>query len=500
VEAVEVEGVPMSQFKILVVDDEESIREFFEIMLKREGYTVFTAQNGREGLQFLKKATQDPSQAVDLVISDIQMPEMSGMDLLSSAKEFDPELIFVMITAFGSTETAVEAMKRGAYDYILKPFKLDEIKIVLKQALEKRTLRLENALLKKELGTKYAFDNIIGGAQPMLRIYEMVRRVANTKSSVLITGESGTGKELIARAIHFNGPLKDKPFVTVNCGAIPENLMESEMFGHKKGSFTGAIADKKGLFEVANGGTIFLDELGELPLPMQVKLLRVLQEGTFKRVGGTEDVKVDVRVISATNRNLDAEVRAARFREDLFYRMNVIQIHCPPLRERRDDITMLANHFLEKFATILNVGQKHLSTEALEVLKSYHYPGNVRELENIIERTVALEPSNVILPESLPKHLLDAKAPSVAPLDAQKIEISTELGIDLEKLVSEFERTLLLKALEKTGGIKKKAARLLNISFRSMRYRVDKYGLGPMSLDDDEDGEEIATPSSVVNS
>lgn len=470
----------MALCKILVVDDEESIREFFEIMLKREGYEVVTSPNGREALEFLKK------NQVDLVISDLQMPELSGMELLSAAKEVDPELLFIMITAFGSTETAVEAMKLGAYDYVQKPFKIDEVKIVIAQALEKKSLRLENAQLKKELGTKYAFDNIIGGAPPMMRIYEMVKRVANTKSSVLITGESGTGKELIARAIHYNGPLKDKPFVTVNCGAIPENLMESEMFGHKKGSFTGAIADKKGLFEVANGGTIFLDELGELPLTMQVKLLRVIQEGTFKRVGGTEDIQVDVRVISATNKNLDIEVKTGNFREDLFYRMNVIQIHCPPLRERREDIPMLANHFLDKFAKVLGINIKKISNDAMDVLKRYHYPGNVRELENIVERTVALEPGTMILPDSLPRHLLEVQS-QPGQLDANKIEIDDHKGIELEKLVAEFERTLLTKALQQTGGVKKKAAKLLNISFRSMRYRVDKYGLGNLSVDDEDE-------------
>jgi len=468
------------QCRILVVDDEESIREFFEIMLKREGYEVVTSANGRDALETLKK------HQVDLIISDIQMPEVSGMELLAKVKEIDPEMLFIMITAFGSTETAVEAMKLGAYDYIPKPFKIDEVKIIIRQALEKRLLKLENVQLKKELGTKYAFDNIIGGAPPMLRIYEMVKRVANTKSSVLITGESGTGKELIARAIHYNGPLKDKPFVTVNCGAIPENLMESEMFGHKKGSFTGAIADKKGLFEVANSGTIFLDELGELPLTMQVKLLRVIQEGTFKRVGGTEDIHVDVRIISATNKNLELEVKSGRFREDLFYRLNVIQIHCPPLRERREDIPMLANHFLEKFSKALGVNVKKISNEAMESLKRYHFPGNVRELENIIERTVALEPGTMILPESLPRHLLEIQQP-IGQLDANKIEIDEEKGIELEKLTADFERTLLIKALQQTGGIKKKAAKLLNISFRSMRYRVDKYGLSNLSVDDDED-------------
>lgn len=476
----------MADARILVVDDEESIREFFEIMLKREGYQVTTASNGAIALDLFRK------NQFDLVISDIQMPEISGLDLLTKIKEIDGESVVIMITAFASTETAIEAMKLGAYDYIQKPFKLDEVKIILEQALEKRKLKSENILLKKELGTRYSFSNIIGSAPPMLRIYEMVKRVAHTKSSVLITGESGTGKELIARAIHYNSPLKDKPFVTVNCGAIPENLMESEMFGHKKGSFTGAISDKKGLFEVANNGTIFLDELGELPLSMQVKLLRVIQEGTFKRVGGTEDIQVDVRVISATNRNLEQEVKLGRFREDLFYRMNVIQIHCPPMRERREDVSMLVNFFLEKFSKNLNIPVKRVTNEALDLLKRYNYPGNVRELENIIERTVALEMGQAILPESLPRHLTEMPQGPLGNLDASRIEIDQDKGIELEKLVADFEKALLIKALEKTGGIKKKAAKLLAISFRSMRYRVDKYGLGTLSVDDDDE-EDLAS-------
>jgi len=472
----------MAQARILIVDDEESIREFFEIMLKREGYEVLTAAHGKEALQVLKK------QAVDLVVSDIQMPEMSGLELLTQLKEIDPDLAVIMITAFGSTETAVEAMKMGAYDYVLKPFKIDEVKIIIRQALEKKSLVMENIQLKKELGSRYGYDNIIGVAPPMLRIYEMVKRISNTKSSVLITGESGTGKELIARAVHYNGPLKDRPFVTVNCGAIPENLMESEMFGHKKGSFTGAIADKKGLFEVANSGTIFLDELGELPLTMQVKLLRVIQEGTFKRVGGTDDVRVDVRIISATNKNLDQEVKALRFREDLFYRLNVIQIHCPPLRERKEDISMLSNHFLEKFSKILDIPVKKVSQEAMNVLQAYHYPGNVRELENIIERTVALEPGAIVLPESLPRHMIERSSEdSSVQMDANRIHIDQSHGVNLEKLVADFERTLLVKALQQTGGIKKRAAKLLSISFRSMRYRVDKYSLGALSVDDEDE-------------
>lgn len=482
----------MAPYKILVVDDEESIREFFEIMLRREGYEVSSSANGRLALETLKK------NPVDLVISDIQMPELSGLELLSKLKEIDPEALVIMITAFGSTETAVETMKLGAYDYIQKPFKIDEVKIIIQQALEKRSLRLENAQLKRELGTKYAFDNIIGSAPPMLRIYEMIKRIAHTKSSVLITGESGTGKELIARAIHYNnGPIKGKPFVTINCGAIPENLMESEMFGHKKGSFTGAIADKKGLFEVASGGTIFLDELGELPLSMQVKLLRVIQEGTFKRVGGTEDVHVDVRIISATNKNLESEVKIGKFREDLFYRFNVIQIHCPPLRERREDIPMLANHFLEKFSKVLSSHVKKISDEAMAALKKYHFPGNVRELENIIERAVALEPASTVLPESLPRHLFESVNQTAGKVDTHQIEIDKEVGIDLERVVAEFEKGLLIKALEQASGIKKRAAKLLNISFRSMRYRVDKFGLSPLSVDDDED-DDIQVDSKIA--
>src|SRR3989338_6388842 len=300
--------------KILVVDDEESLREFLEIMLKRDGYEVETAANGELALNLLKK------KSFDIVITELQMPKVHGMEVLAKAKDMDPQLVVMVITAFGSTESAVEAMKLGAYDYITKPFKIDEIKLIVKKALEKRMLARENIYLKKELETKYTFGNLVGSAAAMVKIYDLIQRVCETRANVLITGESGTGKELVAKAIHYNGPLKDKPFVTVNCGAIPENLMESEMFGHKKGSFTGAVADKMGLFEVANGGTIFLDEIGEIPLQTQVKLLRVLQEKTFKRVGSTEDITVNVRIMAATNKNLMQEVSQGRFREDLYYR------------------------------------------------------------------------------------------------------------------------------------------------------------------------------------
>jgi len=315
--------------KILVVDDEESLREFLEIMLKREGYEVTTAANGELALKQLKKKN------FDIVITDLQMPKVNGMEVLEKAKNIDSNLVVIVITAFGSTESAVKAMKLGAYDYITKPFKIDEIKIVIKKALEKSSLKKENILLKKELGEKYNFGNLVGSAAAMVKIYDLIQRVCETKTNVLITGESGTGKELVAKAIHYNGPMKDKPFVTVNCGAIPEPLMESEMFGHKKGSFTGAIADKMGLFESANGGTIFLDEIGELPLSIQVKLLRVLQEKTFRKVGGLENVKLDIRVMVATNRNLQEEVKKGNFREDLYYRLNVIHIQLPPIERSK---------------------------------------------------------------------------------------------------------------------------------------------------------------------
>ncbi len=456
--------------KILVVDDEESLREFLEIMLKREGYDITTAENGEVALKHLAKTSYD------VVITDLQMPKVHGMQVLSKAKEMDPELVVIVITAFGSTESAVEAMKLGAYDYITKPFKIDEIKLIIKKALEKRILSRENILLKKELGSKYNFGNLVGSAASMLKIYDLIQRVCETKTNVLITGESGTGKELVAKAVHYNGLLKDKPFVTVNCGAIPENLIESELFGHKKGSFTGAIADKLGLFEVANGGTIFLDEIGEIPLQTQVKLLRVLQEKTFKRVGSTEDITVNIRIMAATNKDLMQEVTQGRFREDLYYRLNVIHIQLPPLREKREDIPILAQHFLEKYNKQLDKDIKKISKEAMDALISYDYPGNVRELENIIERTVSLERGAAILPESLPPAIFHPAAAFIRR-GGNSEQMITMDGVKLEEIVGNLEKDLIEKALKKAGGVKKKAAKLLGISFRSIRYRLEKYGM-----------------------
>jgi two-component system response regulator PilR (NtrC family) len=378
-----------------------------------------------------------------------------------------------MITAYASADTAIRAMKEGAYDYITKPFKVDEIKLIIKNALEKKNLQKENILLKQAVTERYHFENIIGQSPKMLELYDLLEKVAPTKTNILVTGESGTGKELVAKAIHYNSPRKDKPFVTLNCGAIPETLIESELFGHMKGAFTDAVATKKGLFEVADEGTIFLDEISELPLLMQVKLLRVLQDREFKRVGGTEDIRVDVRIISATNKDLEQAVKEKRFREDLFYRLNVIQIRLPSLRERKEDISLLGRHFLKKYSEELNKNIARLSPEALRVLLNYDYPGNVRELQNIIERAVALESGEELSAQNLSSYLEEQIPLKKGAID---LDIPSE-GIDLEKVVEEIERALLVKALDKSRGIKKKAAELLHINFRSMRYRLEKYGL-----------------------
>jgi two-component system response regulator PilR (NtrC family) len=464
--------------RILVVDDEESIREFLEIMLKKEGYEVSTCEDGAKAIEILKKKT------FDMVISDMQMPHITGLELLKHVKENYPELLFMIITAFGTTETAVEAMKMGAYDYLTKPFKIDEVRINLSNALKSKNLEVENRTLKKELTRENSFQNMIGNSDSMHRIFELVSRVSQTPTNILVTGESGTGKEVVAKAIHYNGPLKDKAFVTINCGAIPENLMESEMFGHKKGSFTGAISDKSGLFEVADGGTLFLDEVGELPLSIQVKLLRAIQERIIRRVGATDDIKVEVRIIAATNRDLDEMVSKGGFRQDLYYRLNVINIKTPSLRDRKTDIPLLANHFLKKYNDRLGKNIGSISQEAMDMLKKYDYPGNVRELENVIERTVALESGSTILPESLPPFVNTPSGRKMA--SSHEIEIGDD-GVDLDKIVGQIEKELLIKAIHAANGVKKRAAKLLNITFRSMRYRIEKYGLGTIGDDELDD-------------
>lgn len=452
--------------RILVVDDELSMREFMEILLTGEGYDADTAGSGIDALNMINERDYH------LVITDIKMPKMGGLELLKRIKGGAPETEVLMMTAFASTESAVEAMKCGAYDYITKPFKIDEIKLIVEKAFEKIRLKNENILLKKELKESYNFGDIVGVSSGMREVYSLIMRVAPAKSTVLITGESGTGKELVAKSIHSNSQRSDKPFITVNCGAVPENLLESELFGHKKGAFTGAVSNKAGLFELADGGSIFLDEIGEMPLPLQVKILRVIQEKEFRRVGETKDIKADVRIIAASNRDLEAAVREGNFREDLYYRLNVIQIKLPPLRERREDIPSLTLHFLEKYNEELGRNIKKVSSEAMSILQDYDFPGNVRELENIVERAVALERSDIILPESLPEE--------VKRLGGGRIQRGVEIppeGINMENLMEEMEKELLLKSLASAKGVKTKAARLLKLSFRSFRYRLAKYGI-----------------------
>jgi two-component system response regulator PilR (NtrC family) len=460
---------------ILVVDDEHSMREFLEIMLNKEGYQVATAAGGGEAVDLLKKGT------FDLVITDIRMKEVDGLEVLKKCKELNPNSVVIRISAYASTSTAVEAMKWGAYDYLPKPFKVREIKAVIRDALSTAQLQEAGEKVAVETTSATYSHGIVGESPELKKILELIPRIAAATSNVLITGESGTGKELIAKAIHRESPRKDKPFVTVNCGSVPETLMESELFGHKKGAFTGATATRSGLFEAADQGTLFLDEIAELSPPVQVKLLRAVQEKTFKMVGGSEELSVDVRIISATNRDLEREVMDENFREDLFYRLNVINIHMPPLRERPDEIPLLAQHFLQKYSQQMGKDIRKISSFALDILKSYNFPGNIRELENIIERSIALESSNIVLPDSLT--LSSFKQTQVqSKSDSVSLTLPQE-GIDLDNVLGQLEKDLLQQALERTRGAKQKAADLLGISFRSFRYRLAKYGLGS---DDDE--------------
>ncbi len=453
---------------ILVADDERSMREFLKIMLTREGYDVISASTAEEAIDMIS------SRSIDLVISDINMPQASGMAVLKSSMEIDSNIPVIMITAYAAADTAVEAMKIGAYDYITKPFNIDEIKIVVAKALERRKDKEELGRLKVEVAKSYGVDgDILGKSDQIARIFRMINKMARSRSTVLITGESGTGKELVAKAIHYLSDRKNKPFLSVNCGAIPEQLLESELFGHQKGSFTGAVSDKKGLLEIADGGAFFLDEIGGAPPSVQVKLLRVLQEREFKRVGGVKDIKVDVRIIAATNQCLEDLIKDGEFREDLFYRLNILPIHIPPLRERKEDIPLLVSRFIDKYSNEVKRKNISISNEAMSLLEGYHWKGNVRELENIIERAVVLTTGSLIEPENFPDE--------VRYYSEQTGQESADLpdeGVDLEEVVSCVEKDLLAKALSKTGGKKKEAARLVNLSFRSFRYKLAKYGIG----------------------
>ncbi|MBI9076857.1 MAG: sigma-54-dependent Fis family transcriptional regulator [Desulfatibacillum sp.] len=461
--------IAKSPHKILIVDDELGMREFLSLMLERDGYHVTCAGGGREALSLLK------DQSYDLLLCDIRLGDISGLEVLRMAMGLSPKPVVIMISAFSSTETAVKAMNEGAFDYIPKPFDNDELRETIANALERKTLEREKQILEQEVAATSFFGGIVGNSPAMTKVYDLIRQAAPTRTNILITGESGTGKELIARAVHKESKRAKAPFVAIHCGGIPETLMESELFGHVKGAFTGAIHEKQGLFATANGGTVFLDEIGELSLSIQVKLLRVIQERVCRPVGATQDVEVDIRILSATNRQLEKEVIAGRFREDLFYRLNVIELRVPPLRERKEDLRLLAQHFLEKYSKEMGKEISKLSSYAVNLLIRYPFPGNVRELENMIERSVALSNTNIILPDSLALSSYKmSQSMDDEPSWEQVISVPSS-GMNLDDLLSDVERVCLDKALETAGGVKHKAAKLLGVSIDSFRYRYDKY-------------------------
>jgi DNA-binding NtrC family response regulator len=451
--------------RLLVVDDEPSMLDMLTLLFADEGYAVETARSTEEARRVLAHG------GLDLVLCDIMMPDGNGLDLLREIKTSNPDAPVIMMTAYTSTKSAIDAMKLGAYDYISKPFDVDELKIIVQKALERAELVDENVYLKKALEKKYTFNNIIGRSSRMQAIFSLIERIARTASTVLIQGESGTGKELIARAIHYASPRAANRILAINCGALPENLLESELFGHERGAFTGAVREKKGLFQEANRGTIFLDEIGEMSLTMQVKLLRALQERKIRKVGGNAEESIDVRVIAATNQNLEERIAKGDFREDLFYRINVIPIQLPPLRQRREDIPLLVDFFLQKYCAEMNLAPRPISIDAMRMLEGYDWPGNVRELENMIERTLALSHAETITTKDMPVQLLTHRKSH-----AEIISLPEE-GLDLEAYLEDIRAQLMVQALERTGGVQTQAAELLGMSFRSFRYYAKKAGL-----------------------
>ena len=453
---------------VMVVDDERSIREFLAICLRREGHQVSVAESGEKALEHLAG-----SQA-DIVVTDLKMPgKVDGLGLLRGIRDLGLDTEVIVVTAFATPQTAIEAMKQGAYDYLTKPFKVDEINAVIHRALEKRALVEANVALREKVTGRYRLASLLGRSPQMQRVFELIGKIHSTRTSILVTGESGTGKELVARALHSEGSRAQKAFVAVNCGAIPEELMESELFGHRKGSFTGAIADKTGLFQQADGGNLYLDEIGELSLGLQVKLLRALQERKVKPIGDTTETEVDVRVVAATNRELEEEVARGGFRSDLYYRLNVIEVRLSPLRQRREDIPLLIDHFVRRYAVEQEKRLAGVTPEAMKVLQSYDYPGNVRELENIVEHAVTMASGPRIDVGDLPR-LRQTVAPGAS--DGAEVAIPDE-GFDLDRALADYERVIVIKALEQSGGVRKRAARLLGITFRSLRYRLAKLGV-----------------------
>ncbi len=447
--------------RIIVVDDEPGMREFLGMVLSKNGYMVETAADGYEAINRME------NNLYDLAVLDIVVPSMNGIDVLRIIKEMSPETSVIMITAYASHETALEAMKLGAYDYIVKPFKISELNKVIAGALEKKKSNRKLLRLKMEMEKKYGFGHIIGSSPAMLRVYELIKTVSRLNVNVMISGESGTGKELVALAIHHSGMRHGGPFVPVNCGALPESLIESELFGHTRGAFTGALRDKKGLFEVADGGTIFLDEIGDLSPHLQVKLLRAIEEKRIRPLGGSKDAKVDIRVVAATNKRIEEEVLSGKFREDLFYRLNVIKIPLPPLRERAGDIPLLALHFINKYSKEMGKEIRDISPSALTILERYQFPGNVRELENIIVSCIVLENGKVIRPETI-SNLVTGKNPVEAGADDY-----SKVGLD--SVLNRVEKQLIDDALKASRGNKTKAAKRLGISLRSLRYRLSRH-------------------------
>ncbi len=456
----------MGNKNILVVEDDKSTRDTMVDLLSETGYEVESANNGEEAIKMVQEY------GFNMVITDLKMPKGDGIQVLKQVKKIDSQTIVIICTGYGTVDTAVKAMKLGAYEYITKPIKVEEIKLVVQRALDYQRLQTENVLFQKQLKAKYKFKNLIGDSDVMQQIFQFIEKIAATNSTIMICGESGTGKELVARAIHYNSERRDKPMVPVNCGAIPEDLLESELFGYEKGAFTGALKTRIGRFELADGGTIFLDEIGDMSTALQVKILRVLQEHEFERVGGVKSIKVDIRVVAATHRDLEKSVKQGTFREDLYYRLNVIPFTLPPLRGRISDIPLLTNHFVNKFNKDKKQNIQGVSPEVLKCFERYHWPGNVRELENLIERMVILKGEGVIEQEHLPEKLLSAELPDVIP----SMDIP-DGGMSFNTAVSKFERELILRALKKTNWIKNRAAKLLQLKRTTLVEKMKKIQL-----------------------
>jgi two-component system response regulator PilR (NtrC family) len=455
---------------ILIVDDEEVLQDILTSLIRREGHITHSAATGEEGLAVLER------EEIDLVVLDLMLPKMSGLDVLREIRRRDPDQVVVMITAYSSIEGAIEAMREGAFHYIPKPFKNEEVLLTLRKGLEQRRLASENRSLRQQLKQRFGFDNLVGKSQPMQQVFDLVTLAAPAKSNILIRGESGTGKELVAKAIHHHSRRADGPFVTVNSGSMPADLLESNLFGHVRGAFTGAVSNKKGLFEVAAGGSIFFDEIGNIPIDTQSKLLRVIQEREFMRLGGLETIRADVRLIAATNADLEDEVAAGNFREDLYYRLNVITVHLPPLRKRSEDIPLLAQHFLSRYAEENEKPLREISPAAMTLLLDYHWPGNVRELENVIERAVVLSTGPVLdvdlLPMTVRQPVTLAPPPSTLPAN----------GVSLKEAVSDYERQLIVRALQATGGVQKRAAELLHVKPTTLHEMMKRLAISVESL------------------